>query len=183
MALKLSYVLLAFTVPFASALWPMPRGLTSGTTPVKLSGSFNVHLNIHHAPNDLQDAVQRVKSHLKTDTFERLVVGRGKTDADAVKKAHVIKTLTMSLTKGAAVRSIATEVNTVGIDGRDESYSLVIPTDSSEATLTANSTLGLFRGITSFDVMWYRYQKDKYILNGPLTITDSPAFVRIFFLR
>ncbi|THH31445.1 hypothetical protein EUX98_g2743 [Antrodiella citrinella] len=175
MATTRLFFFLACTVTIASAIWPIPTGLTEGLKPVKLSGSFNVSLDIENAPTDLVDAVQRTISHLKTDTFERLVIGRGAADADAISDAPTFDALVVSLTPGAAVRPIAQEA-TVGIDGRDESYSLIIPSDGSDATLVANSTLGLFRGLTTFDMLWYHNEGAKYILNAPLTVTDSPAF-------
>lgn len=155
----------------------MPQGLTSGTTPVKLSGSFDIDVDFENVPNDLMDAIKRTKSHLKTDTFERLVVGRGATDAQAIAHASSIKSLVLSLNQGTKVRPVADEVNTVAIDARDESYILTVPSDGSTAKLVANSTLGLFRGLTTFDTMWFHHEDDKYILNAPLKITDAPAFV------
>lgn len=163
--------------PFVVALWPMPRGLTTGANPVKLSNSFAIHVDFKNVPQDLQDAVQRTKSHLTTDAFERLVIGRGATDADVIAKAKSLKTLVLTLNPHASVRPIAVEVNTVVIDARDESYILTVPSDGSEAKVVANSTLGLFRGLTTFDTMWYHQGGSKYILNAPLTVTDSPAFV------
>ncbi|TCD63749.1 N-acetyl-glucosamine-6-phosphate deacetylase [Steccherinum ochraceum] len=176
MACHLRLILLVLSIPFVAALWPIPRGLSNGTTPLKLSSSFDIQASFKNVPSDLQDAIQRTKSHLKTDTFERLVVGRGSVDAQAIAHANSLKTLVLSLNHGAAVRPIAVEVNTVAIDARDESYSLSIPSHSAQATLVANSTLGLFRGLTTFDTMWYHNGGDKYILNAPVTITDSPAF-------
>lgn len=177
----LLFILLIFLAPLTSALWPMPRELSNGTTPLKLSSSFDIQAFFKNIPSDLQDAIQRTKSHLKTDMFERLVVGRGSVDAQAITHANSLKALLLSLNHGVTVRPIAVEVNTVAIDARDESYSLTIPSHGTQATLIANSTLGLLRGLTTFDTMWYHSGGDKYILNAPVTITDSPAFVSTIF--
>lgn len=109
------------------------------------------------------------------------MLGRGAADADAIKHARAVEVLDVSLNRGARVRPIATEVNSVGIEDRDESYVLSIPSDGSQATLRANTTLGLYRGLTTFGTMWYHYQGNKYILNAPVVIEDSPAFVSFVF--
>ena len=64
--------------------------------------------------------------------------------------------LQLSPSKGATVRSI-TEKAMRDIRTRSEEYVLSIAADGSEATFTANSTLGLFRGLTTFTqlkVVW-----------------------------
>ncbi|KAH8100074.1 N-acetylhexosaminidase [Cristinia sonorae] len=172
------FLCLLILAPFPSSLglWPIPRGLSAGTATVKLSSSFDIHVAFNNVPADLDDAIHRIKTHLKTDTFERLVVGRGSADANSVHRAFSIKDLTLSLTQNVTIRPVAVEVNTVGIEDRDESYILTIPAKGTQATLVANSTLGLFRGLSTFDFMWYHFDGEKYILNAPLRITDSPAF-------
>jgi hypothetical protein len=61
---------------------------------------------------------------------------------------------------------------------RDEAYTLNIPSDGSPATLSANSTLGLFRGLTTFSQIWYTHGSSIYTVEAPISISDSPAFVR-----
>lgn len=158
-------------------MWPMPHTLTDGTSSLKLARKFSIELALSDVPQDLLAAVADVKSHLKTDAFERLVVGRGTTDAIPVSQAAELPSLRLSLAPQAQqVRSIATEA-TVPLDERSEAYELIIPHDGSQATLAANSSLGLFRGLTTFEQLWYNYKSEKYILNAPLKIIDGPAFV------
>ena len=53
-----------------------------------------------------------------------------------------------------------------------------MPADGSSAILIANSTLGLFRGLTTFEQLWYYFDGDIYTLEAPVQISDAPAYVR-----
>jgi hexosaminidase len=75
----------------------------------------------------------------------------------------------------AKPQSIAVEA-TAQLGSRDESYSLTVPADGSTAVLKANSTLGLFRGLTTFSQLWYTSGDSIYTLQAPIQIDDSPAF-------
>ncbi|CAL1699853.1 unnamed protein product [Somion occarium] len=129
---------------------------------------------MHSTPQDLLDAVARSESGLKSDSFERLVVGRGSADSTAVHRALSLDALVLSLDSGRLIRSVADEA-TVSIASRSESYTLSIPARG-QARLVANSTLGLFRGLATFEQLWYTLDGDKYLLNAPIEIADEPAF-------
>jgi hexosaminidase len=73
------------------------------------------------------------------------------------------------------VRSISDEATDV-LESRDEAYTLTVPSDGSVATLEANSTLGLFRGLTTFGQLWYEYDGVTYTLEAPIQIHDAPAY-------
>ncbi|KAI0739272.1 N-acetylhexosaminidase [Daedaleopsis nitida] len=168
-------IIVLYSSSLAASLWPIPVGLSSGSSPMKLSPDFSMHLKIPHAPADLLSAVSRTTSRLRTDRFERLVHGRGAADIDQVRKAHTLTSLELSITPGFPVRSIADEVNRP-IDAKSESYSLSILQNRTTAELAANSTLGLLRGLTTFEQLWYDYDGTKYTLEGDVEIVDQPAF-------
>lgn len=164
-----------------SALWPIPRSLQTGTSFVKLASSFDIVLDgISSPPGDLTDAIARTKSHLTDDKLERLVVGRGAADQSDVAKASSLSALKLSLTDSTSVNSIMDEaIKPIGT--RAEAYSLSVPADGGSATISANSTLGLFRGLTTFEQLFYFDGKDAvYTYQAPVTITDSPAYVRAY---
>lgn len=163
-------------VQHASTLWPIPSSLSSGTAAVKLSPNFAIHLDVAHPPADLLSAISRTRSRLHSDTFERLVLGRASADAQAIKKAHIVTSLTVGLRPGSPARSIAEET-TKSLGDKDESYELSVPDEGPSATLVANSTLGLLRGLTTFEQLWYDSAGTKYMLDGPLRVADQPAFV------
>lgn len=169
-------------LPATFALWPIPRQLAVGTSPLKLSPSFFIHTSISNPPSDLLSAITRTQSQLRNDTFQRLVLGRASADTEAIVHAPSLSSLvlTINVESHAPVRSIADET-TSPIENKSESYSLNIPKDGSPATIVANSTLGLFRGLTTFGQMWYASGLQaslggKYILNAPVKIVDEPAF-------
>ncbi|CAG7853081.1 Probable beta-hexosaminidase fdl; AltName: Full=Protein fused lobes; Flags: Precursor [Serendipita indica DSM 11827] len=59
---------------------------------------------------------------------------------------------------------------------RDESYTLTVPSDGSEARLRANTTLGLLRGLTTFSQMWYTWDNWTYTVEAPFEILDEPYY-------
>lgn len=164
-----------------SALWPIPAALSTGTTPLILDPAFHLDVAIDNAPSDLYDAVAQAKYYLCNDKLGRLVVGRGANDSAALTDAPSLSSLQLTLASGAPVDSIASEsVKPLGT--RSEEYVLTIPADGSTATLTANSTLGLYRGLTTFGQLWYYYGEWTYTLEAPVAITDAPAYVRVVSL-
>ena len=87
----------------------------------------------------------------------------------------------VSLVDGATLRNITEEAR-LPIGNRSEEYALTVPADGSSATLTANSTLGLLRGLTTFEQLWYQYSGQIYTIEAPISITDSPAYVSNRFI-
>ncbi|KAI0354793.1 N-acetylhexosaminidase [Trametes cingulata] len=156
-------------------LWPLPRSLEVGSSALKLASNFDIHLNVAHAPSDLEAAVSRTKAFLKNDKLGRLVVGRGASDSSALQRAPTLRSLQLSLEPHAPVRSITEEAR-LPIGTRSEGYSLHIPADGSTASITANSTLGLLRGLTTFEQLWYEFSGQVYTVEAPVSIADSPAY-------
>ncbi|KAK7054384.1 Glucosamine-6-phosphate isomerase (Glucosamine-6-phosphate deaminase) (GNPDA) (GlcN6P deaminase) [Paramarasmius palmivorus] len=158
-------------------LWPIPRSLETGASLLKLASEFDITININDAPQDLVDAVSRAKTLLQNDKLQRLIPDRGESDRDALGDAQSLPGLTLSLAESAPpVRSIATE-STDDIELRSEGYSLSVPADGSAASITANTTLGLFRGLTTFGQLWYDLDGTTYTTVAPVTIVnDVPAF-------
>lgn len=174
------------------ALWPQPTNFQSGTTALVLSSNFSFTLGpslSDATPADLTDAISRTQSQLFTDQLERLVVGRSSADANATAAAPTLFTVTLDLASTASndtnangtVMSITQEAQKK-ITERDESYSLSIPADGSNAVLTANTTLGLFRGLVTFSQLWYTLDDGEvYTLSAPVSIEDAPVYVRRWF--
>ncbi|KAG2128830.1 glycoside hydrolase family 20 protein [Suillus cothurnatus] len=157
------------------ALWPIPTTLETGMSALIISPSFYFDVQIEGPPSDLLDAVTQSQYYLENDKLGRLVVGRGANDTTALASAMTLSNLTLSLTSGATVESISSEaVKPLGT--RSEEYALTIPADGSAATLTANSTLGLYRGLTTFNQLFYYYGGTTYTLLAPISITDTPAY-------
>jgi hexosaminidase len=158
------------------ALWPLPQNLQEGSTPLLLHPNFQINVKILHCPSDLQGAVSQTEYYLKNDQLERLVVGRGAADAQAIKGAKSLASLSLSLQNSGPIRSISEEA-VDKLENRDEAYTLTVPSDGSAAMLTANSTLGLYRGLTTFAQLWYFHDGTSYTLKTPIHISDFPAYV------
>ncbi|KAF8262397.1 N-acetylhexosaminidase [Lactarius quietus] len=167
----------AFLPEAVHGLWPQPRSLQNGADSLRLDPSFSINVTVSNAPQDLLDAAEHTRALLFSDQLGRLVVGRGADDLSSVRSANMLSSLTLSLLNGTsgAPQPIATEA-TLPIGSRDEGYSLVVPADGSGAVLSANSTLGLFRGLTTFSQLWYTANGTVYTLGVPVAIDDSPAY-------
>ncbi|KAL0064301.1 Glucosamine-6-phosphate isomerase (Glucosamine-6-phosphate deaminase) (GNPDA) (GlcN6P deaminase) [Marasmius tenuissimus] len=161
----------------AIAIWPRPQTMTVGSKALKISSSFDITLSgISNVPQDLLDAISQTKSAIKNDKLERLVVGRGAADATIKAGAKELGKLVVSLegVKGN-VRGISEEA-VDAIENRIEEYTLDIPADGSAATLKAKSTLGLYRGLTTFQQLWYFWDGTTYTVQAPVHISDSPKY-------
>ena len=160
------------------ALWPQPRNLQTGSGALRLDPSFAIHVAVLNSPQDLLDAAERTRALLFTDKLGRLVVGRGADDLPVVRTRRLLSSLTLSLLNGTSgvPQPIATEA-TLPPGSRDEAYTLVVPSDGSGALLSASSTLGLFRGLTTFGQLWYTTNGTVYTLGVPMAIKDSPTYV------
>lgn len=179
MAPKWAFILTALAAISCpvSALWPLPKSIQTGTTAIRLAAEFSIQVSLQNAPKDLNDAVSRTTTYLVNDKLERLVVGRGSSDSGAITGAKMLTSLIVSLTsEGGNVRSISDEAKD-DLGSRDEAYTLIVPDDGTAATLEANSTLGLFRGLTTFGQLWYEYDGVTYTLEAPVQIHDAPAYV------
>ena len=161
------------------ALWPQPRQITTGTTALRLARDFSVSLaGVNGAPKDLQDAVRRTQDSLKKDKLQPLVPDRGASNKGSVSSAPTLRTLRLRYTGQGKVKSISDEA-IAPLDTRVEGYTLTVPADGSEAVLAANSSLGLFRGLTTFGQIWYDLDGTTYTLEAPFAIEDSPAYVSV----
>ncbi|KAK0449398.1 beta-hexosaminidase [Armillaria borealis] len=168
-------LLLLFAALRVSALWPIPQSVSTGSAHLRLSPSFNITLSgIDFPPADLTDAMSRTKQYLYNDKLQRLVEGRGANDAGAIASAASLKRLTLVF-QGREVSSISKEA-VAALGSRVESYTLTIPADGSDATITANSTLGLFRGLTTFSQLWYDWEDTIYTPEAPVDIVDAPVY-------
>ncbi|KAJ7863518.1 beta-hexosaminidase [Mycena olivaceomarginata] len=171
-------------IPHALALWPIPRTLKTGTDFLVLSPQFTIAVNVADPPQDLLDAVSETKGFLNNDKLQVrarglchvLVVGRGSSDAVGVKTAKALPSLTLTLQSTHPVLPISAEA-VKDIANRSEGYTLSIPSDGKPAVLSANSTLGLFRGLTTFAQFWYDLDGVTYTNVGPVSIlNDIPAY-------
>ncbi|KAI0049438.1 glycoside hydrolase family 20 protein [Auriscalpium vulgare] len=162
-------------------LWPQPQTISTGSVALRLSTNFAIQPPMASSPVDLMDAISRTESFLKNDKLERLVVGRGAADADAVAGARVLSSLRLELggdispTAALSLKSITDDARAL-LESRNEAYSLQIPADGSAAVLRANSSLGLFRGLTTFSQLWYWAGGVVYTIEAPISINDSPAY-------
>lgn len=167
---------------FVSALWPIPRSLQTGTTFLQLSPKFDIQvIDIPDVPSDLLDAISRTKSHLSTDQLQRLIVGRGANDSAVLNTAPSLVKLTLALNANSPTIKSIMEEATKEIGTRNEGYSLTVPAkNQGVATLTADSSLGLLRGLTTFEQLWYQVSGKIYSYQAPVQISnDSPAYVSI----
>ncbi|KAF8512648.1 beta-hexosaminidase [Hysterangium stoloniferum] len=158
-----------------AGLWPAPTELSTGNTVLRLGTLFKFHPRIKKTPRDLKAAMSRSRAFLFSDKLQMLVPDRGANYAHAVKAAKVLTGMILSLEDDAVAEAIADEA-TKPIKQRDERYTLTIPSDGGPGTLTAKTTLGLYRGLTTFEQLWYDVDGLTFTTLAPITIHDAPAF-------
>ena len=150
-----------------NALWLLSRSISTGSTALLLSPTLDIEVNGPY-PDDLKCAVARTLEYIQNDKHGRLVVCCG------IGYAEALRSLVVSSKDSG---TIATEAR-APLGTRDEVYVLNIPSNGSPTTFSANSTLGLFRGLTTFSQIWYTYESSIYTVEAPISILDYPAFVR-----
>lgn len=170
----LAFAVILLTPVFA--IWPRPQSMTSGTTPLRLSPSFSIKFP-NRVSRDLSEAAQRTTQFLQTDRLRALVPDRGASSSDAVQSGNALRALIVELApSNGEIPSLSEEV-LKGIGKQDESYCLEVPADGSSAVLSANTALGVFRGLTTFEQLWYDLDGITYTLQAPIQIRDAPAYV------
>lgn len=187
---------LLLSCSFVKALWPIPRILSSGNSSLRLSETFSIDIAFEPAaPLDLRHAIDRISHYLFHDKLGRLVVGRGTGNTLSLESVPTLHRLVLRLNSRVVepqdlvlnynvpqsqryIRSIS-EVVSLPVEERDESYTLDIPQDGSDASLVANTTLGLLRGLTTFSQIWYHYEGWTYTMEAPFRIVDEPHYVSI----
>ncbi|EIN12327.1 N-acetylhexosaminidase [Punctularia strigosozonata HHB-11173 SS5] len=157
-----------------NAIWPLPTTIKTGRNVLRLADEFSIQITFPNPPTDLVDAVSRTEHYVKSDHLGRLVVDRGQSDLGVLEEAMQLTTLRVELVDGAPqIRSISEEA-TRDISERNEAYSLDIPSTGGPAMLSANTSLGLFRGLATFSQLWYTVDNIIYNLEAPVSIDDVP---------
>lgn len=179
----LLFVISAVALPSeVFSLWPLPQELSTGSKALRLSPNFKITASFKNIPSDLSAAIEQTETYLQTDGLAPLVVDRGQSEYSTIKDATEIQGLTLTLPSQASVQSISSEA-VQGLQDRDDSYSLNIPSSGASAEIKANTTLGLYRGLTTFSQLWYTVNGIIYTSEAPIAISDVPAFVSRIWLR
>ncbi|KAK4055282.1 Glucosamine-6-phosphate isomerase (Glucosamine-6-phosphate deaminase) (GNPDA) (GlcN6P deaminase) [Microbotryomycetes sp. JL201] len=145
----------------AAALWPHPLLITNGTGFLRISESFKIEFT---QPNVFSTA-----------QFGDLNLAIEETVYHLEHDHH------QRLIVGRDQQSSLLQSYTYLTD------CLVVPSDSTRATLEANTTLGLLRGLQTFSQLVYELpqraqQSIRYIVDVPLEIRDRPVFPHRAFM-
>ncbi|EIW67123.1 hypothetical protein TREMEDRAFT_34372 [Tremella mesenterica DSM 1558] len=182
-------------------VWPLPTSFTTGTSILCLSNNFNISIP-HDTPEDLTRAVERTRKRLHDNTHRYLSVRRGEeffqfkgcdsysnslqllfTEQDDDKRNDME-------TRERKRKSIMDQVNYPLEDRLElEGYNLTVSMDG-KAELVALGALGLFRGLSTFEQLFYYLpgshpssiitqiplERIHYAPFAPYHISDKPAF-------
>ena len=212
--LTLAARLLSGGLQTAQALWPQPSQMTSGKEALRVDvDALQINLP-DNAPADLQAAAKRTVQQIKSGSIAPLIVGRGKERKKEVESAKALKTINVVLGNGnekdkrsslepaqvafpeenseRARSNTSSSMSSIYDDAQkhlqeyDEAYTLSIPSDGSAATLSANSSLGAFRGMTTLSQLFWQMPGSnsssshnssmRYLWGAPFDIQDAPAF-------
>ncbi|GAA5909082.1 beta-N-acetylhexosaminidase [Sporobolomyces salmoneus] len=201
LALCVTLLLALTTAQTGNALWPKPQSFVNGTTPLRLAPTFDIWYSPatgrspQEPPQDLARAMKRALGQITKDKHRRLNVERGEDDRSGVEQSVALDRLEVVLIASKVTpASISEEINKPYSE-LNEAYELSLPHDSTSggkiAILSANSTLGLARGLQIFTqlVYWLPGSQNEgggegilYIPNSPLHVLDEPAFAHRGFM-
>lgn len=134
-------------------LFPLPQTVTSGNTVIAIGNSLDVIFNVQGSiPEDLAAAAERAVGCVIESEHYYLSPERGK----EFLLDNVLPVLTALgiILQGSDYGTIASEVSKEASERR-EAYELDIPADGGTAKLTATSSLGAFRGLVTFEQLFY----------------------------
>ena len=146
-------ILLLLIVTHAMALlFPEPTTFEQGSIVLGLNEEFEMTWSSDiPIAGDLKSAADRMKRTLFFNEHYYLSVSRGREflDHDVI----ILPGIDIALI-GSDHGSVASEMQKKA-QSRRESYQLEVPADGSFARLTAESSLGAFRGLTTFEQLFY----------------------------
>lgn len=198
MLLKPLFALLsAIAVAAELRVVPEPTDHNTGNTTLCLTPNFKIDIEGGQAPPDLEAAKHEVSKRLREMTYTYLSPTHG---AEYLPCQGQLSRLVLKYNAGAAVKSIAEHAQE-RLEARpaNEAYNLTVPVDG-PAVITADTSIGLFRGLTTFENLFYagegeksgqandmghnngkdkRWNKHKasiYAPYAPYQIVDKPAF-------
>ncbi|KAL9937631.1 hypothetical protein V8E36_003176 [Tilletia maclaganii] len=153
MRLSLRLTALACALPTALAVWPRPASMSQGDALVKIdTHAFHFH-SANTLPDDLADALRRTEAAIREDHMTPLIVGRGEERRSDVEAASLLTGIQVEL-KPSSATSLSDEI-LQPVEKLDEAYELYIPSDGSDGKLSASSSLGIFRGLATFEQLVY----------------------------
>jgi hexosaminidase len=174
---------------------PLPTNYTIGQEVICLASDFQITVD-QSASQDLHDAIGRTLEHLQGCKHEYLSIYHGSEFfPNGQECQNWLSTLVLSFEGGSySSSSILDGAIQKPEDRIDwESYHLTVPTNGT-ATLSSVSALGLFRGLTTFETLFYYLPEQSdynaptmskrwnweggwlYAPFGPYEIWDKPAF-------
>jgi hexosaminidase len=142
-----------------SNIWPAPQSFTSGPNVLGVSSKFVFVANPAGSP-DLLASFDR----FQTNSFPHRILNSEEEDSSVPVLTHLqvnVANLNVSLQLGV-----------------DESYTLTIPEDGTDATLTAATYYGALRGLETFSqLVQFNFSSHSYLISGaPWHIHDFPRF-------
>ncbi|OCK94282.1 glycoside hydrolase family 20 protein [Cenococcum geophilum 1.58] len=179
----------ALFAPLAAALWPIPSSYSSGSTVLWIGSDVKVTYN---GANDtsthsyggnttsgapltsqiVQFAIQRTYSTIFEKNFVPWKFHPRNSDFEpSTDNKNLVTSITLEQLVADppnVVKPLAGEV--------DESYTLSL-TEDGAATITANSSIGIARGLTTFTQLFFKHSNGgAYTTLAPVEISDSPKF-------
>lgn len=195
--------LLAIGAPLAAAVWPIPSQYSSGNTTLWINSDVKVTYNtlnqvleaprarfpVHAADTVpqtassnssagitsqqiVQNAIQRTYTTIFDQGFVPWKFHPRMSDFEpSTADKQFISAITLQQTT-ADPADVATPVD----DTVDESYTLSVP-ESGEVTITAASSIGLIRGLTTFSQLFFKHSGGGAYTNlAPVEVDDAPKF-------
>ncbi|KAK8843396.1 hypothetical protein IAR55_007053 [Kwoniella newhampshirensis] len=184
-----SLVLSADSSPLNLVPLPLRHFTGDGSTPLCLSSTFTISLDTasldgHEPPDDLLRGLKRTEQNLAKIGMTYLSPDHGAKFLYAGKCDRYLDSLIVHLTNYDGSTIFDQSVSPVETRPDHEAYNLSIPLHGA-AKITTGGALGAFRGLTTFEGLWYtlepssrrgKGEKVAYAPHAPYEIEDKPAF-------
>lgn len=183
-----------------SALWPQPQQYQPGTKFMKLAPNFIINftyglenpvwdLDCMESPSSLCNLLFQTLYTLKmpnaTQRVPQRLVSAADLDKDkqALQSAPQLSVLYLRYpnqdTRNLPEDELWHIFTTMDQRKQAEAYQLSVSLNGT-AVITANSSLGMLRGLATFAQLWYiNSDNDIYTVEAPVDIADSPAYVSL----
>lgn len=180
--MKTSLFLGAGLILTVSALWPVPSSYSSGNQVLWIDGSVKVNYNSNPQNGShpwgsggsrqiVNMAVQRTFATIFQQNFVPWKFNpRNSNYEPNASDGTLIKSITLHQ------NGVWSPNTTKASSPMDESYTLSVPL-SGEVVITANTSIGLAYGLTTFSQLFFQHSKGGvYTKLAPVTVSDAPKF-------
>ncbi|KAJ6787434.1 hypothetical protein PWT90_03274 [Aphanocladium album] len=168
-----------------NAIWPIPSSLSTGSDVLFISQDIQVTFNggaLSSASSGgggrstIPDAVARTLDTILKKGFTPWMLREANSDYEPAIGSGKGKVKSLALKRAGKEAGGSSSSSRLDFAEMDESYTLDL-SSSGDATIAANSTVGLLRGLETFTQLFYKHSSGAAVYTdmAPVSIRDAPV--------